>query len=189
MPEDCSNQQNHCSTYCGKHNVDLHWCWPMAMCGADLLRISAVAVRTASMPHLAKEHPPLRLFWVIETSFQRNISKALEGTSSKTIEFLWVFCIKYWRHIQNPNHHPSMPEFIPGLVHQLLNTYWLIANLHIYGCCSHSCLLLKEFSQPMYFQFVNLFSSKVILKLQGIFGTGPCFCVRSSLQVDYPWSN
>lgn len=130
MHEDCSNQQNYCSTYCRKHNLDLHWCWPVAMCDADLLRISAVAVRIMSMPHLAKEHPPLRLFWVIETS-QRNTSRALEGTSSKTIEFLWDFSIKYWRHIKNLNHPPSMPEVTPGLVHQLLNTYWLIANLHI----------------------------------------------------------
>lgn len=50
---------------------------------------------------------------------------------------------------------------------------------HKYGCCSHSSLSLKEFFHSMYLQFVNLFSSKVLLKLWVIFGTGPCFCVRS----------
>lgn len=107
-------------------------------------------------PIWQKNIPTLGLFWVTGTSSQRNTSRALEGTSSKTVEFLWEYCIKYWRRIKNPNHPPSMPEVTPELVHQLLYTYWLIANLHIHGCCSPSCLLLKSCRQCNYLQFVNL---------------------------------
>lgn len=155
MHEDCSKQQNHNST-CRKRDLDLHCCLPLARCSADLLRISAVSEQCQCLPHLAKEHPPLRLFYITETSSQRNTSRALEGKSSKTIEFLWEYYIKYWRHIKNPNHPSSMPEVTPELVHQLLNTYWLIAKLHLYGCCSLFCLLLNEVPQWMYLQFGNL---------------------------------
>lgn len=91
----CRAQQNHYSTYCGKHGPDLHWCCPLAMCNADLVRISASQSST-SVPSGKRASP----HWVTSTPSQRNISTDLKGRSSETAELKKM-----------------------GVLHQVLKTY------------------------------------------------------------------
>lgn len=130
-------------------------------------------------PIWQKSISTLSLFWTILILSQRSISTALRERSSETAESKkWEYCIKYWRHIKNLIHPTFMPVFTLGLVHQLLDagslpnfTYSDAVHLVVFW-------LKKNPSQCIFSLWICWFNTKVTLKLQGVFWTGPYFSVK-----------